>query len=63
MTPWSAGYVADIGYTYGYYTELNPVPRIYSSCLKSLTNHILSKAGAARNPNAPPHFLVFVDRN
>jgi SAM-dependent methyltransferase len=24
MTDWSAGYVADIGYTYGYYTELNP---------------------------------------
>lgn len=21
---WTAGYVADIGYTYGYYTELNP---------------------------------------
>lgn len=25
MTDWSAGYVADIGYTYGYYTELNPL--------------------------------------
>ncbi len=25
MTPWSAGYIADIGYTYGYYTELNPL--------------------------------------
>jgi len=24
MTDWTAGYVADIGYTYGYYTELNP---------------------------------------
>lgn len=23
MTDWTAGYVADIGYTYGYYTELN----------------------------------------
>ena len=22
---WTAGYVADIGYTYGYYTELNPL--------------------------------------
>jgi len=22
---WTSGYVADIGYTYGYYTELNPV--------------------------------------
>ncbi len=25
MSDWSAGYVADIGYTYGYYTELNPL--------------------------------------
>ena len=25
MTGWSEGYVADIGYTYGYYTELNPL--------------------------------------
>lgn len=24
MNDWAAGYVADIGYTYGYYTELNP---------------------------------------
>jgi len=24
MTDWTAGYVADIGYTYGYYQELNP---------------------------------------
>jgi SAM-dependent methyltransferase len=25
MTDWSSGYVADIGYTYGYYQELNPL--------------------------------------
>jgi SAM-dependent methyltransferase len=25
MTDWTSGYVADIGYTYGYYTELNPM--------------------------------------
>ena len=25
MTDWTAGYVADIGYTYGYYQELNPL--------------------------------------
>ena len=25
MTNWTAGYVADIGYTFGYYTELNPL--------------------------------------
>ena len=24
MTDWTSGYVADIGYTFGYYTELNP---------------------------------------
>jgi hypothetical protein len=25
MTDWTAGYVADIGYTFGYYSELNPL--------------------------------------
>jgi hypothetical protein len=25
MSDWSAGYVADIGYTFGYYQELNPL--------------------------------------
>lgn len=25
MSDWTAGYVADIGYTYGYYNELNPL--------------------------------------
>lgn len=25
MTDWTAGYVADLGYTYGYYVELNPL--------------------------------------
>ena len=25
MTDWTAGYVADIGYTFGYYNELNPL--------------------------------------
>jgi SAM-dependent methyltransferase len=25
MSDWTAGYMADIGYTFGYYTELNPV--------------------------------------
>ena len=45
MNPWTSGYVADIGYTFGYYTELNPQrvpfallaagiapPRISSAC-------------------------------
>ncbi len=25
MTDWTSGYIADIGYTYGFYTELNPL--------------------------------------
>ncbi len=25
MSDWTGGYVADIGYTFGYYTELNPL--------------------------------------
>ena len=25
MTTWTSGYVADVGYTYGYYNELNPL--------------------------------------
>lgn len=25
MSDWTAGYVADVGYTFGYYTELNPL--------------------------------------
>ena len=45
MSDWTAGYVADIGYTYGYYAELNPlrirlallnagfaVPRVLNAC-------------------------------
>lgn len=27
MNDWTAGYVADVGYTYGYYRELNPLHR------------------------------------
>jgi len=25
MSDWTAGYVTDIGYTFGYYNELNPL--------------------------------------
>jgi hypothetical protein len=45
MKDWTAGYVADVGYTYGYYSELNPArvplallsaglasPRIETAC-------------------------------
>ena len=34
MTDWTAGYVADIGYTFGYYTELNPL-RVKLAFLKA----------------------------
>ena len=45
MSDWTSGYVADIGYTYGYYSELNPlrlkmaflnaglaVPEVFHAC-------------------------------
>jgi len=45
MDTWTSGYVADIGYTYGYYAELNPhrarlallnaglhVPKVFTAC-------------------------------
>ena len=41
MTDWTAGYVADIGYTYGYYTELNPL-RVR---LAVLTQRFLHRSG------------------
>ena len=34
MSDWTAGYVADIGYTYGYYAELNPL-RVKLAFLKA----------------------------
>ena len=34
MSDWTAGYVADIGYTYGYYAELNP-QRVYLAFLNA----------------------------
>jgi hypothetical protein len=34
MSDWTSGYVADIGYTYGYYNELNP-NRAALACLNS----------------------------
>lgn len=34
MSDWTAGYVADIGYTFGYYTELNPL-RVKLAFLKA----------------------------
>ncbi|MEV4779073.1 class I SAM-dependent methyltransferase [Burkholderia sp. LMU1-1-1.1] len=44
MTDWTSGYVADIGYTYGYYGELNPL----RARLPLLTaNLALPKSGVA----------------
>jgi SAM-dependent methyltransferase len=34
MTDWTAGYIADMGYTYGYYPELNPL-RLQLAFLKA----------------------------
>jgi len=36
MTDWTSGYVADIGYTYGYYTELNPLRARFALLNKGL---------------------------
>lgn len=44
MTDWSSGYIADIGYTYGYYSELNPL-RIKLAFLQS--SLVFPEIGAA----------------
>ena len=44
MTDWTAGYVADIGYTYGYYPELNPL-RVQMAFLEA--GLVFPKVGAA----------------
>lgn len=36
MSEWTDGYVADIGYTYGYYTELNPLRQRLAFLLSGL---------------------------
>lgn len=36
MSDWTAGYVADVGYTYGYYGELNPLRTKLAFLLKGL---------------------------
>ena len=36
MSDWTAGYVADIGYTYGYYGELNPLRARFALLYKGL---------------------------
>jgi SAM-dependent methyltransferase len=36
MTDWTSGYVADIGYTYGYYAELNPLRARFALLNKGL---------------------------
>ncbi len=44
MSDWTAGYVTDIGYTFGYYTELNPL-RIPLAFLNA--GYVFPNAGAA----------------
>ena len=39
MNDWTAGYVADIGYTFGYYAELNPL-RIKLAFLNVKDTHL-----------------------
>ncbi len=40
MSDWTDGYVAEIGYTFGYYTELNPL-RVKLALLNAGTHHPL----------------------
>ena len=53
MSDWTAGYVADIGYTYGYYTELNPL-RVRLAFLKAgLVPPEVGTCTAAKIQNPP----------
>jgi SAM-dependent methyltransferase len=65
MGDWNAGYVADIGYTYGYYSELNPQrvslpflyshlqpPKIMTACELGFGQGISTNIHAASSPVA-----------
>lgn len=65
MTTWNEGYVADIGYTYGYYTELNPQrlrlallnagimpPRVQNACELGFGQGVSVNVHAAASPTA-----------
>lgn len=62
MSDWTAGYVADIGYTYGYYTELNPLrvrlafltPGSSFPNLVTLVSLVLDRASAPICMRQPP---------
>ena len=57
---WTAGYMADIGYTFGYYAELNPM-RIFSWALTepvSITAPI-KRIARARRSHRFMHLLAF----
>lgn len=47
MDSWTEGYVADIGYTYGYYAELNPLRAQWAFASAGLMPPNLSAAGTA----------------
>lgn len=63
MSDWTSGYVADIGYTYGYYTELNPqrvalafmnaglaVPAVGTACELGFGQGVSANIHAAATP-------------
>ena len=37
MSDWTSGYVADIGYTYGYYTDLSPLRVPFQASIAQVT--------------------------
>ncbi len=65
MNDWTAGYVADIGYTFGYYTELNPLriklaflnaglvcPAVAAACELGFGQGLSANLHAAASPTA-----------
>lgn len=65
MTNWTSGYVADIGYTFGYYAELNPLrtqltmlhagvqpPKVQNACELGFGQGVSIAIHAAANPSA-----------
>ncbi|MCK5910274.1 MAG: methyltransferase, partial [Caulobacter sp.] len=63
-TEWTAGYVTDVNYTYGYYAELNPLrcrlplmlagrhaPRIENACELGFGQGLSVSIHAAAQPN------------
>ncbi len=58
MSDWTSGYVADIGYTYGYYSALNPVRArlpFLSSGIAPLETHTACELGFGQGMSANLH--------